>query len=66
MRSKSPLSIGSVDEDDDSLIRVRGDKSEKASHMVPPMSPIRDEESPARSEHSLMTDMEWEDSHHPE
>jgi hypothetical protein len=76
MRSKSPLSTGSVDEDDDVMIRVRGhDKSGSFGHgshghdkisYAPPMTPIRDEESPARSQQSLSTDMDWEESHHPE
>jgi hypothetical protein len=52
MRSKSPLSIGSVDEDD-SLIRVRNE--EKPAHT---MRPIRD------GPEEMDDDMDWEG--HPE
>jgi len=49
MRSKSPLSIGSHDEDDDSLIRVRHHHHKENNN--PPLTPIRD--------HGEM-DMDWE------
>lgn len=73
MRSKSPISNGgSVDEDDDVMIRVRGrdkngDKSGSFGHAShgndkinypPPMTSIRDDKN--------STDMDWEESHHPE
>jgi hypothetical protein len=75
MRSKSPLSTCSVEEDDDVMIRVRGhdknyDKSTSFGHTSRghdkpiyglPMTPIRDEDSAVRSQPSPSTDMDWED-----
>ena len=79
MRSKSPLSTCSVDEDDDVMIRVRRheknyDKSTNFSHAShshekttsygqPPMTPIRDEDHPVRSQ-PMSTDMDWEEESH--
>lgn len=61
MRSKSPLSFGSIDESDDSMIRVRMEKFEK-THNARAMSPILDDSPPPPEETDDTMAMEWEDS----
>jgi hypothetical protein len=74
MRSRSPLSLGSVEDSDDSMIRVRHEKfyDKNTGPSAPPMSTIEDMSPPpavrpqarGRSQNS---DMDWEESnHHPE
>ena len=63
MRSKSPLSFGSIDESDDSMIRVRMAKFEKTHARA--MSTIQDTNTPPPEENDESTAMEWEDSQQP-